>query len=249
MDVSRYLECLAADRARLGAVAVTGLGEAVPGCPDWNVRELVRHLAEVYLHKVACMRDGVAPEVWPPDLTGEEPLALLDRAYAELVAEFTARDPGSPAYTWYEPDQTVAFWIRRMALETVVHRVDAEQAVGASSADIPDDLADDGVDEVLGMMLPYVTRVWADAFVGLLPDPGVRVLVDTGERSWLVGLDPSGAMTGPGSANQPVHATISGTPVDVLLWLWRRLPEEAVRRTGDRNAVDQLRRAIRVVTD
>jgi hypothetical protein len=29
-----------------------------------------------------------------------------------------------PAGSWYTPDQTVGFWIRRMAQETVIHRID-----------------------------------------------------------------------------------------------------------------------------
>ncbi|MFI6762754.1 maleylpyruvate isomerase family mycothiol-dependent enzyme [Micromonospora sp. NPDC050417] len=248
MEQTRYLECLAADHARLGLVAAKGLAEAVPSCPDWSVRDLTRHVAEVYLHKVACMRTGAMPQDWPPDLSGEEPATLLERAYAELLSEFDERTPGSAAYTWYEPDQTVAFWIRRMAHETVVHRVDAEQAVGASITDIPDDLAHDGIDEVLRVMLEYGTRSWPEAFAGSLPDSPVRLLVHAGERSWLVDLGPAGAQIGPGATDQPVHATVSGSPQELLLWLWRRSPEEAIRRTGDRGVVEHFRRSLGLAT-
>jgi hypothetical protein len=34
------------------------------------------------------------------------------------------RKPEDPAGSWYTPDQTVGFWIRRMAHETVIHRID-----------------------------------------------------------------------------------------------------------------------------
>jgi hypothetical protein len=47
------------------------------------------------------------------------------------------------------PDQTVGFWIRRMAQETVVHRVDAELAAEVAPGAIPDDIALDGIDEFL----------------------------------------------------------------------------------------------------
>ena len=66
----------------------------------------------------------------PPGLDDEAPLPLLARAYGELMAEFSQRAPTDPTPTWYDPDQTVAFWIRRMAQETVIHRIDAEQAAG-----------------------------------------------------------------------------------------------------------------------
>jgi uncharacterized protein (TIGR03083 family) len=247
MEYSRYLDCLAADHARLREVAATGLAEVVPSCPDWKVQDLARHVAEVYLHKVACMRTGSAPEPWPPEESGEEPLALLDRAYAQLRAEFDSRSPGSAVYTWYDPDQTVAFWIRRMAQETVVHRVDAELAAAASIADIPADLALDGIDEVLQVMLAYGTRRWPEEFTEVLPTSAVRVLISTDDRSWLVGLDPSGALVEPGPAAQPVHATISGAPQELLLWLWRR-SDDGVRHTGDRAAVDRFRQALGMAT-
>ena len=42
----------------------------------------------------------------------------------------------------------MGFWFRRMAHETVIHRVDAELAAGLPTAHVPDDLAIDGIDEV-----------------------------------------------------------------------------------------------------
>jgi hypothetical protein len=50
------------------------------------------------------------------------------------------------------PDQTVGFWARRMALKTVVHRVDAEQARGAV-APVDAALGTDGIDEIFVIML------------------------------------------------------------------------------------------------
>jgi len=51
-------------------------------------------------------------------------LELLARAYAALTSKFAARRPEEQAYTWYSPDQS-RLWIRRMAQQTVIHRVDA----------------------------------------------------------------------------------------------------------------------------
>jgi hypothetical protein len=60
-------------------------------------------------------------------------VALLDRSYAALVGELTTRDPSDRGGTWYEPDPTVGFWGRRMAQESVIHRIDTwgEQALAA----------------------------------------------------------------------------------------------------------------------
>src|SRR5205823_5763013 len=99
MEYSRYLECLAVDFARLRSVAQIDQRAVVPTCPGWSVADLTRHVGEVYLHKTAAMREGVEPEDdWPPkELAGEEPLALLDRAYSELLHEFQSRKPSDPA--------------------------------------------------------------------------------------------------------------------------------------------------------
>src|SRR6201989_3322086 len=195
MDSSRYLECLAVDYGDLrDAAAATELTAAVLACPGWTMADLVYHLAEVYLHKVTLMRTGEDPEQWPPAaLKAEPPLIVLGRAYGALRAEFRARGPGLPALTWYDPDQTVAFWIRRMAQETVIHRIDAEQAAGLPVTPEPADLAADGVDEVLKRMLAYGSVTWPEDFAeiegGHLAGPG-EITVAAGQAAWTVRPSP-----------------------------------------------------------
>src|SRR5690349_10947392 len=118
MDSVDFRAHLTSDYSRLTAVA-TDLTATVPSCPGWTVEDLIRHVAEVYLHKGECMRLGHTPANWPPDLSAEPALDSLARSYTDLTTEFDARSPESPSYTWCDPDQTVGFWIRRMAQETV----------------------------------------------------------------------------------------------------------------------------------
>ena len=66
MEYSRFLDCLAADFARLRAVVPTDPTAAVPSCPGWTVTDLTRHVGEVYLHKTLAMREGAEPDPWPP---------------------------------------------------------------------------------------------------------------------------------------------------------------------------------------
>src|SRR3712207_3778827 len=154
MERERYLGCLTADQATLRAIAARDLTSPVPTCPGWSLADLVRHVAVVYLHKVECMRRGEFPRPWPPPgVNDEEPVALLDRAYAALRHEFGVRAPTDPAPTFFRPDQTVGFWLRRMTQESVVHRVDAELAVRVPVGHVPAELAVDGVDEVLRVFL------------------------------------------------------------------------------------------------
>ena len=229
MENSRFLECLAADYARIRAVAPGHLDPLVPSCPEWTVGDLVEHVGTVYLHKVATMRDGAFPSEWPPPgLNDEEPVALLDRAYAELVEEFGRREPEELSQTWYEPDQSVGFWIRRMAQETVIHRIDAELGVGAPVAPVPDDLAIDGIDELLKVFVAYDVKNCPDDYTEALAESpgrsytlntaGVERLVGTSPGSFSVGGGPG--MTVPDFSN--VDTAISGTPTAMLRWVWKR---------------------------
>lgn len=244
--MSRYLQCLATDYQRLREVTVGALAAPVPSCPEWTAADLVRHVAMVYADKTAIIRTG-APSPWPPDLPDEEPIVALDRTYAELVAELTARPAAETTHTWYEPDQTVGFWARRMAQETVIHRVDGELAAGLAPLPVPTDLAIDGADEVLVRFLAYFSHLERAAFgASLTGCDGRAVLVDTGAGSWVVRLDPAGVevTAGPGDTD----ATVTAVPHDMLLWLWRRVGHEVVRVEGDARLVEQLRDLLGVAT-
>jgi uncharacterized protein (TIGR03083 family) len=242
-----FLRCLEADFTVLRAAA-GDLSAPVPSCPGWTVDDLVNHVAYVYLHKVEAMRGGKFPDPWPPEPTGEKSPALLDRAYAELVAEFAARPDNEPCPTWYEPDQTVGFWVRRMAQETVIHRVDAELAAGLPISPISAELAGDGIAEVLEVFLSYSTRQWPEDFGNLLRANGDQaVLVSTAGARWLVRLDHGSVEIAAPSAGQAV-AQVSGAPHDVLLWLWRRVGDSAVRVEGDAAAIARLRAMLEAAT-
>jgi Mycothiol maleylpyruvate isomerase N-terminal domain len=98
MDDSRFLGCLAVDHAAMRQAA-EGAEPAVPvpSCPGWTMADLVSHVGATYLPKAVIMGTGEWPGVWPPPGTEQEPpLALLDRGYAELTGEFSARDPAEP---------------------------------------------------------------------------------------------------------------------------------------------------------
>jgi uncharacterized protein (TIGR03083 family) len=257
MENSRFLDCLAADYAHIRAVAPGQLGSVVPSCPEWTVGDLVQHVGTVYLHKVATMREGAFPSEWPPsELDDEEPVALLDRAYAELMEEFGRRAPEEFSRTWYEPDQTVGFWIRRMAQETVIHRIDAELGAGAPVAPVPDDLAVDGIDELLKVFVAYDAKKCPDDYTEALAEsPGRWYTINTDDVEWLVGTSPGSftvgggpGMTVPDFSN--VDVAISGTPTAMLRWVWNRETPAArspLTIKGDTD-LTELRRCITIAT-
>lgn len=276
MENSRFLECLDGDYRRIRDVVPGHLGAEVPTCPGWTVADLTWHVGEVYLHKVECMREGrLRKTEWPPTgLKDEEPVALLDRAYAELIHEFITRDPSVPGGTWYPPDPTVGFWFRRMAQESVIHRIDAELGAGVPVAPIPDDLAIDGIDELLKVFVAYAYSRWPEDFTETLKDsPGHTYLIrtdatpSTPSASWLVKTAPD-RLTVEGAPNEsssqePVKkpddpvisdVTISGSPAAVLRWAWNREPQGGtpgdaeVRIDGNVEALTELRQCVVAAT-
>ena len=250
MEPKRLLECLDADAARLREVAKgVDPSTGVPSCPDWSVADLVQHVGLVYLHKVECMRLGDHPASWPPeDAMREEPLVLFDRAYAALKEEFADRAPGAPAFTWYAPDQSVAFWIRRMAQETVIHRVDAELAAATGHAPIPDDLALDGIDELLVAFIEYGSTSWPDVFAETLATADGRgVRIEAADAAWLVRATPESVQVRMSDVDDAA-AVVRGEPTPVLLWLWNRGGEQGVSMAGDADLIARLRRILTVGT-
>lgn len=251
MESTRYLDCLAADYAALRAAAITaGLDAPVPNCPGWTVGDLLEHVAAVYLHKVAVVRDHAWPDPWPPDFSGEDPAALLDRGYRELTAELAGRPASERALTFYEPDQTIRFWLRRMAQETVIHRVDAEQAAGRAITPVADDLGADGVDEVLKVFLVPEAAGWPDEFAELpgghlaADDGKDAIVVTAGDVSWTVRPAPRSVTVTDGAGADGVRVTLSGPPGTVLRWMWGRAGDAAITITGEPAWADYLRRML-----
>jgi uncharacterized protein (TIGR03083 family) len=248
MESSRLLTCLTADYSRLREVAARDLTASVPSCPGWTVNDLVRHVAAVYLHKVECIHNRRPPDPWPPDFSTEEPIALLERAHGTLAAEFAVHAPTDPAFTWYEPDQTVGVWIRRMAQETVIHRIDGELALGEASMPVPADLAVDGIDEVLRLFLEYGSRRWADGFGPALKEASGRsVRIATDQESWLVTATPAGVDLDITGEKVPA-ATVVGSPESLLRWLWARGGDSEISVAGDSDAVTELRGLLAAAT-
>jgi uncharacterized protein (TIGR03083 family) len=264
MESARLLECLEADYLRMRMVVPGHFDETVPTCPGWSVADLTRHVGQVYLHVVEMIQHGKLPEVWPPaEFAEADPVELLDRGYRELTAEFARHKPEDAGKTWYGPDQTVGFWIRRMAQETVIHRIDAELGARAMVVPVPDDLAVDGIDELLKVMLAYSFSQWPEDFTEALKDsPGrsYRITADaTGDSpaaSWRVRTAPDRVTVEGGPGEKPddtvtPDVSVSGTPTAVLRWAWNRDPAmsapgevSSVVVAGDSGALDELRRCV-----
>jgi uncharacterized protein (TIGR03083 family) len=243
VEFSGYLDHLRADGDLIAAIAPRGLDLPVPVCPPWDVREVLAHLATVYDHKVMAMRLGRKPNEgeWVTDEPfGKETVEWFEDEHAKLLAELQARRPADYAWSWWEPDQTVGFWYRRMALETVVHRVDVEAQFGPPSV-IDAALAVDGIDEVLTVML-----AGDDEAASAVPGTGTVELL-AGDAAWTVTLEDTRTVVTPGRRTSP-NAGLSGDPAELFLYLWGRVPGNTLTRRGDQSCIALLRSRLAAAT-
>ena len=230
-----FLEHVRAESARLGEVARIGLAAAVPSCPGWTVDDVVRHVATVYVHKVEVLKLGALPAPWPPDFSGLTSLEWYDDARAAIVDALAAAGTGTPTWTFSPRDPTSAFWHRRMAHETVVHRIDVEQAHDAVSP-IDPELALDGIDEIL---YPTLGGPWWEEGDTAYPIDATVRLTAAG-RSWTVQADATSVDVRQG-ADADAAAEVTGDPAQVYLWLWGRAGEDTIEVVGDPNVVRAFR--------
>jgi len=108
MDRLRYLELLDVDGRLLSTAAADDLRADVPACPGWTVGDVVRHTAEVYEHKIACIQlAGARPDPWPPRWPADrDPVTWFVEAHGRLLQVLASTDPAAPSWTWWPPDQT-----------------------------------------------------------------------------------------------------------------------------------------------
>ncbi|WP_424216438.1 maleylpyruvate isomerase family mycothiol-dependent enzyme (plasmid) [Streptomyces sp. BI20] len=215
-----HLDALRRELASFGATLDGDPAAPVAHCGDWTLTDLAVHVGTGNLWVATAVREGHGRD-HDESAAPRDPAAL--RAWYEHSADalLTALSaaPDTPAWT-FTPPHTVGFWRRRRAQETLVHRWDAEHALGRRTP-VDSALAADGVAEVLDVLAPLmVARGAAPA-----PERAVRITAVDAARSWT---------HGPGD---PV-AELSGTAEDLLLTLWGRLPRDtpSLSWTGDRAA-------------
>ena len=231
-----YLKNWTRDRDLLVNAARTHLERRVPTCPLWTVGDLCTHVANVYEHKTWILALGRFPtnDEFVLERSAREtqdPLERVTRWSEELQRQLSERPLDSWASTFMDDDQNVEFWFRRMALETLVHRCDAQLASGPIS-DMDPELSDDGVDELLWF--------WLDEH----PDPdnrwrGQSVVVRSARSSWTITLESNGPSI-VGRDTSDAVAVIQGASGDLLLHVSGRAIT-TVQQSGDQDALDVMR--------
>lgn len=153
----RYCDEILSQTGLLGELVESAdLTRRVPTCPDWNLRELVAHVGgahrwagEIVRSRAAGeLADDQVPGVHAP--AGDDPAALaawLTEGAAATVDALREAGPDTEVWTWAW-ERRAAFWARRMAHETAVHRADAALAAG-TAFEVAPGLAADTITEWL----------------------------------------------------------------------------------------------------
>lgn len=229
-DTDAYIAATEREGAAVGAVAAAGdLDAPVPSCPRWSLDRLVGHLGWVYNwvsehleQRSATMlnRDDV-----PRPPRGEAVVDWYGAAHARVLDALRGTDPATEVWSWAGIN-TGAFWHRRLAHETLIHRWDAENAAGEPGP-LDSDLAADGVDELIEAILPFQVGLAADA----LPEGTLHLHRTDGEGEWLCRIS-EGRLEA-----ERIHArgdvAVRGTGEQLDLVLWRRITPDDVEVFGD----------------
>jgi uncharacterized protein (TIGR03083 family) len=253
VNKSVYLDSLHSDTTALAAAARLGVGTALPCCPGWTVARLLGHLGAIYISITKNIREGKGEDVvheredlgldpeferwFEADRTAESApptvVEWFERVAEGLETTLREGEPGDRTWTWWAPDQTVGFWMRRMAQETAVHRWDVQQAFGREQP-IDSELARDGIDEALEIYQPQWCR----------PKSTLRGSGESyhfhrtdGEGEWLVRFENGDMKVSHEHAKADV--AIRGPASDLLLFLWHRIPADRLEVLGDASLIDR----------
>ena len=239
MDHHQHCDLLAREVERF-ATLIDGapLEAPVPSCPGWSIADLTNHLGSVHRWAEHLVRVRAPKPISAEDMGLGQPETSADwlRSGGQiLVATLRTAEPDAEMWAW-GADQHVRFWSRRQLHETMVHRIDAQLALG-QPPDAAPPVAADAIDE-------FLANLGAAAYFS----PRVRNLRGNNQRlmfsatdehhAWGVTLHPEGfELVRNPSSNE---AALSGPALTLLLVLYGRLPptDPAVTISGDASMVD-----------
>lgn len=245
MNLEGWIERLAHDgEAMAVAVAQADLDARVPTCPDWNVRDLTKHLGMVHRWATGYVAerrtqmwevddDGIVG-TWPSD---EDIVDWFRTGHRALVRALADADPDVEYWTFLRAPTPLSMWARRQAHETAVHRVDAELVTGTAPS-FPPAFAADGIDELL---VSFITR--RRTKLTSEPPRTMRVVATDADGDWLVTIGPDGVTTTAGAA---ADVAVTGPASDLYLALWNRRVVDGLEVTGDRTTLDLFRDRVHV---
>ncbi|MFH8405658.1 maleylpyruvate isomerase family mycothiol-dependent enzyme [Streptomyces sp. NPDC018019] len=238
MEIADFIDSLERDgRLLADAAEKAGADAPVPTCPEWRVRDLLVHTGRVHRWATRYVADAVQEKVAPPDdprLPDEALADWLRDGCRKLASVLRAAPADISCWTFLPAPSPLAFWARRQAHETAIHRADAEAALGAGITPSAPGFAVDGIDELLiGMVARRHEALRTDA-------PRTLRIRATGEATgtWTVHVSDAPPRVertpeAPAPDAAAPDCVIEGPAPELYLALWNRHPLDGLTVTGD----------------
>jgi uncharacterized protein (TIGR03083 family) len=242
MEIAEHIAAIASEGKRLAAAAAAADPDApVPSCPDWVVRDLVRHQGGVHRWATGIVA-GPRTEPWNVELdeivgawpSDSDLIDWFGDGLGRLVSALSEADPGLVCWTFLKAPSSLAMWARRQAHETSIHRVDAELAADWQVTPFGARFAADGLDELLTC---FITRRRSRLRSEVSRRMCVRCTDAEGE--WLVRIGPDEVVTTTPGA-EATDCEIAGNASDLYRALWNRPPAASLSVTGDGGLLRQF---------
>lgn len=246
MERDDYLAHLAQDGGRIAELARGNLDALVPTCPEWTLQELIEHTGQVHRWQTEACRVDAGRF---PDSADYEHASADGQSLAEwfregvdgAVATMKATAPNEPRWTWAKPEggDTSDWYFRRIAQETLVHRIDAELAAGAEVSSVDATFAADGIAEMFEVFVPLAAGqpIGGDGQT-------LHLHATDADSEWVITLHAERADAARGHAKG--DAALRGGARDLLLMVWGRDPLGAVEHLGDESVIATFMAAARI---
>jgi uncharacterized protein (TIGR03083 family) len=242
-SLDQLLATLRLDANRLVQLAEGDLSVPVPTCPGWNLDDLLAHLGRVHRWTALCLQtppDGDRPRFNSPPPEGETLGTWVRDGLDVLIDAFDSPDLDRPTWT-FVGHGTVAWWLRRQTLETAMHRLDAQLAVGVDPDPIDQTVAAIGIDEWCEIETARWFRPTDEVVMSVhlhaTDEPGPAAPADL-PGEWFLEADATELRWSHGHHKGDI--AVRAGRAELWLVIWRRLPSSAVEVLGDPARLDDF---------
>jgi uncharacterized protein (TIGR03083 family) len=246
MRIVDHLAVLDHDGRRLADVAErAGVDAEVPTCPGWRLRDLLLHLSGVHRWAASYVSTGNSRPCTDTEeaaffalVPDDELVGWFRDGHRALVDALASADETMICWTFLPAPSPLAFWARRQAHETAIHRADAESVITGVPEWDPT-FAADGIDELLN-------GFFSRSRSGLVADPAVSMAVAAtdADAAWTMNIGPDSRRAVAGAG--PADLTVAGPAAHLYLLLWNRRGTEGLDVQGDRAVLELWRERARI---
>lgn len=217
MDTESLLRSLEVFGDRLFQLSKDQDDKDIESCPGWQLKNLVAHVGTVYGAVSAVINAGSLER--PTSAFPSPPEKNVHNwafgNYKGVLETLKLKNPNMPVWTWGR-DQNVAWFVRRMTHETLLHMWDTETAVSDYSV-IDGEIACDGINEYIDGALQFSAN---PKKIFEYPKGSIHLHRTDGLGEWLLENGEDGLIVRREHAKGDV--AVRGDAMSLLLFLWGR---------------------------